>query len=235
MILHVWGVPPGQIPAAMVRGVRDRLALRGYPGLTFAKVLGTGSGHTFAPQDADPRHWALLTCWDAPQAADAFERSRVVGRWDAAATERLRLTMTPLTSTGRWSGRDPFGSLRSPASDATPAPGAGEPIAALNRARIQWRQLPAFWKTLPAVVAPLPHQPGLVWSLGMGEAPVGYQGTLTVWRDLDSMLDFAYSTPGHREAIRLTRHRGWFTEELFARLRVREVDGTFDGKAVTIA
>jgi hypothetical protein len=234
--LHVWGVPTGQIPAAMTRGARDRLTLRGYPGLTFAKVLGTGSGLTFAPRDADPHHWALLACWDAPQAAEAFERSRVVGRWDAAATERLRLTMTPLTSTGRWSGRDPFGSLGSQASElAASSPGAGEPIAALTRARIQWRQLPAFWKTLPAVVAPLPTQPGLVWSLGMGEAPVGFQGTFTVWHDLDAMLDFAYNTPGHREAIRATRERGWFTEELFARLRVRDIEGTFDGKAVTIA
>ena len=133
MTLHVWGVPTGQIPAAMTRVGRDRFALRGYPGLTFAKVLGTGSGRTFAPQHADPHHWALLACWDAPQAADAFERSRVVGRWDAAATERLRLTMTPLTSTGRWSGRDPFGSLSSQASMRHPMPGRCQ--APANRSR----------------------------------------------------------------------------------------------------
>ena len=238
MTLHVWGVPTGQIPAAMTRVARDRVSLRGYPGLTFAKVLGTGSGLTFAPQDADPHHWALLACWDAPQAADAFERSRVVRRWDASASERLRVTMTPLTSTGRWSGHDPFGPgapASDAASDAASLQDAGEPIAAVTRARIQWRQLPAFWRTLPAAVAPLPTQPGLVWSLGMGEAPVGFQGTFTVWRDLSSMLDFAYNTPGHREAIRLTRERGLFSEELFARLRVTDIDGTFDGSPVTVA
>src|SRR5215207_1572331 len=142
--------------------------------------------------------------------------------------------MTPLTSTGRWSGRDPFGSLGAQASDVTSLPPVGEPVAAVTRARIQWRQLPAFWKTLPAAVAPLPTQPGLVWSLGMGEAPVGFQGTFTVWRDLDAMNAFAYNTPGHRQAIRLTRERSWFTEELFARLRVRGIDGTFDSKAVTV-
>jgi hypothetical protein len=69
VLLHVWTVPTSGALPAMARLATDRVALRGYPGLTFAKLLGTGSGRTFAPQDADPRHWALLTCWDAPHAA----------------------------------------------------------------------------------------------------------------------------------------------------------------------
>ncbi len=223
--LHVWGVPTGQVPAAMTRVARDRLALRGYPGLTFAKLLGTGNGHTFAPQDADPHHWALLTCWDAPHAAKTLEYSRVIRRWDAAAAERVRISMTPQQSKGQWSGRQPFGSKQR----AVQNPDPGELVAGITRARIRWRQLPAFWKTLPSVVSPLPTQPGLIWSLGIGEAPIGLQGTFSLWRDVEAMHQFAHDTPGHREAIQQTRRTGWYSEELFARLRVVDVNGTFNG------
>ena len=226
--LHVWGTSTRHLPGAVARVALDRFAVRGYPGMTFAKVLGTGSGQTFAPQDADPHHWALLACWDAPHAAATFERSRVVGRWDDASTERLRILMSPVSSTGQWSGRQPFGTPRRPADDTT----AG-PVAAITRARIRWRQLPAFWRSVPEVTASLASQPGLLWSLGIGEAPVGLQGTFSVWDDMASMNNFAYRTAGHRRAIEQTRQTGWFTEELFARFTVHEIDGTFDGRPVT--
>jgi hypothetical protein len=98
--LHVWTVPTAGVVPAVARLAVDRFRLRGYPGLTFAKLLGAGSGQTFAPQDADPHHWALLTCWDSAHAAVTFEQSRVVRRWDAAASERLRITMKPISSRG---------------------------------------------------------------------------------------------------------------------------------------
>ena len=222
--LHVWGTPSGRLPAVLTHVALDRFGVRGYPGLTFAKVLGTGSGQTFAPQDADPHHWALLTCWDAPHAAATFERSRIVRHWDAAATERVRVLMTPVSSIGTWSGRQPFGS---PSRPRGASPG---PVAALTRARIRWRELPAFWRALPYVTAPLATQPGLRWSLGIGEAPIGFQGTFSIWDDMASMDAFAYRTSGHRRAIDQTRDHGWFREELFARLTVQEVDGEFDGR-----
>lgn len=228
--LHVWGVPTRQIPASMGRVGRDRLSLRGYPGLQFAKLLGTGSGSTFAPQHADPHHWALLACWDAPHAAETFERSRVVRRWDAAASERLRLTMKPMTSTGQWSGREPFGPEVTHESSNT----ATTPVATLTRARIRLSQNRAFWKALPDVVAPLPTQPGLMLSLAIGEAPIGFQGTFSVWSDLAAMKAFAYQTPGHRAAIADAHKHDWFAEELFARFHVVAADGTFMGEQVTL-
>jgi hypothetical protein len=230
--LHVWGIPTRQIPAALARVAGDRLAVRGYPGLRFAKVLGTGNGMTFAPQDADPRHWALLACWDAPHAAETFEHSQVMRRWDAACTERARVLMTPLSSTGQWSGRQPFGSPPAP-TQRSPSDEPG-PVAAITRARIRLSQLTNFWRTLPDVTAPLTSQPGLHWSLGIGEAPVGLQGTFSVWHDMVAMNDFVYQTPGHRRAIAQTRETGWFTEELFARFHVVEVDGAYRGRSVKL-
>jgi hypothetical protein len=231
VLLHVWTVPTSGVLPAMTRLATDRLALRGYPGLTFAKLLGTGSGQTFAPQDADPHHWALLTCWDAPHAAATFEHSRVVRRWDAACSERLRVLMTPLSSNGQWSGRRPFGTPSIRPGDLTPGTG---PVAAITRARIRWNQLPAFWRSVPDVTASLATAPGLRWSLGIGEAPIGLQGTFSVWDDLAAMNSFAYKTAGHRRAIEQTRETGWFSEELFARFLVEEMEGTFDGHPVDV-
>ncbi|MEO8106576.1 MAG: monooxygenase [Actinomycetes bacterium] len=226
--LHVWTVPTTGIAPAIARLAVDRFRLRGYPGLTFAKLLGTGSGQTFAPQDADPRHWALLTCWDSPHAATTLERSRVVGRWDAAATERLRLTMTPLSSIGRWSGQQPFGAASSP-SPRVENMASDQPIASITRARIKPRQLPAFWRAVPEVVADLHQTDGLLWSKGIGEAPIGLQGTFSVWRDTAALQRFAHESKGHRAAIKRTRQTEWFAEELFARFAVVDSEGTVDG------
>jgi heme-degrading monooxygenase HmoA len=226
--LHVWTIPTAGITSAVARLAVDRFRLRGYPGLTFAKLLGTGSGQTFAPQDADPHHWALLTCWDTPHAATTFERSRVLRRWDAAATERLRITMRPLSSMGHWSRRQPFGAQ----NPAAPAPDG--PVASITRARIQPSQLRAFWRSVPDVATELSTADGLIWSKGIGEAPVGLQGTFSIWRDADAIRRFAYESPSHRQAIAHTRETGWFAEELFARFSVLAIDGTLDGAPLQV-
>ena len=109
--LHVWGVPVSQVPSAFMAMGRDRGPVRRLPGLTFAKLLGTGDGRTFTPRDADARHWGLLACWSEVAAAEAFEQSAVARRWTtrSRAGEQLRITMEPLTSKGTWAGRRPFG------------------------------------------------------------------------------------------------------------------------------
>ena len=226
--LHVWTVPTAGIASAIGRLAVDRFRLRGYPGLTFAKLLGTGSGKTFAPQDADPHHWALLTCWDTPQAATTFERSRVLRRWDAAATERLHITMRPLSSMGSWSRHRPFGSA--PSASAI----SDGPVASITRARIRPSQLRAFWRSVPEAASALTETNGLIWSKGIGEAPIGLQGTFSIWRDADAIRRFAYESPGHREAIARTRDAQWFSEELFARLSICTIDGTIDGSALPV-
>jgi hypothetical protein len=229
--LHVWTVPTAGIAPAVARIALDRFRLRGYPGLTFAKLLGAGSGQTFAPQDADPHHWALLTCWDTPHAAATVERSHVIRRWDDAATERLRLTMKPLSSIGRWSGKQPFGGTAS--SDSAPKSSAAlesdHPIASITRARIRPHQLRHFWRAVPEVASSLASTDGLLWSMGIGEAPIGLQGTFSVWRDTAALRRFAYQNPGHQQAIRRTRETQWFAEELFARFAVVDIEGTIDG------
>lgn len=218
--LRVWGVD--RVVPALLRMAAGRRRLRRTPGLRFAKLLGTGSGRTFTPRDADPHHWALLTVWDEPSAAPALARSPLVRAWDDAARERLRVVMTPLTSRGRWSGTEPF------VTDARPA-WAG-PVAALTRARLRPSRALSFWHAVPPVVADLDSAPGLRLGLGIGEAPIGLQGTFSIWESSRHLVDFAYRSPAHRSAVARTGPARWYAEELFARLAVDRVEGHYRGR-----
>ena len=220
--LHLWGVPRRHVPTAVTRMALDRTALRRQPGLRFAKLLGTGDGTTFTVRDADLRHWAVLAVWDGEGAAGAFDRSRMARRWDDASDERLRVSLRPVASRGRWAGRAPFG-------DPTPRRVDG-PVAALTRARIRPSRARQFWRSVPPVSADLHRTPGLRLAVGVGEAPIGLQGTFSLWDGSDALGAFAHRGAAHREAVRRTAELGWYAEELFARFAVLELDGTYRGR-----
>ena len=220
--LHVWGVAPRRVPAALLRLATQRRPLRRAPGARFAKLLGTGSGRTFTRRDADLGHWAMLVCWESAAAAAAFEAGPLVGAWDRAAHERLRVLMGPLAARGRWSGRTPFG------TDRLQAP-AG-PVAVITRARIRPRRSRAFWRAVPPVAAGLRDAPGLRLAFGIGEAPIGLQGTFSLWQSSDSLVGFAYRQAAHAAAIRRTSEVGWYAESLFARFTVLDVAGRYQGR-----
>jgi hypothetical protein len=211
--LHVWAVPRAQVPAALARMALDRGRARRTPGVRFAKMLGTGSG--FGLRDSNLRRWAKLSTWNAPGP------DPVAASWAALAEETLQLDLRPLASTGRWSGREPFGS---------PVPARHEgPVLALTRARLVPRQAATFWRAVPPVTAALQAAPGLRASLAVGEAPVGLQGTISLWDSAAALQGFAYDSPAHRQVITQTARVGWYAEELFARFEVLHASGTLDG------
>ena len=220
--LHVWGVPARAVPAAVLGMAADRPALRRAPGLRFAKLLGTGSGRTFTVRDADPRRWALLAVWDDAAAADAFERGPTVARWRRRADEEWTARLRPLAARGRWAGREPFGRPRPQRWDG--------PVAAVTRARLVPGKALRFWRAVPPVSADLHAGPGLRFALGIGEAPVGLQGTFSVWESAATLNSFAYDRPAHAAVVRRTAEEGWYAEELFARFAVLSAEGTVRGR-----
>lgn len=220
--LHVWGVARRGIPGALWRMAADRRPLRSVPGLRFAKLLGTGSGRTFTVGDADPRRWGLLAVWADEAAAAAFEESGVVRRWRRTAEEEWRVRLRPLASRGRWSRREPFGRPAAQRWDG--------PVAAVTRARLRPRTALGFWRAVPPVSADLHAGPGLRLALGIGEAPVGLQGTFSVWDSTAALNAFAYGRPAHTDVVRRTAGEGWYAEELFARFAVLSAAGTVRGR-----
>jgi hypothetical protein len=203
--LHVWRVPRRSVGSAMLR-----LAFGGrrLPGVRFAKFLGTGTGTTFGPGDSDLTRYAAVVVSDRPVELPG---------WDRLATSSARLDLQPLTSRGRWSGREPFGSPSDGRSDGM--------VLALTRARLRPAKMLAFWRASPPVARELAAAPGLLARFGMGEAPIGWQGTVSVWRNAADLSRFAYRQPEHRAVIARTRADRWYAEELFARFAIREISG----------
>ncbi len=227
--LHVWRVPPRRIPRAVAQMGAGRRPLRRTPGLRFAKLLGIGDGATFTIRDSDPTRWALLSAWADPGAAGAFEQSAVARKWRRLAVEAWRVDLLPLAARGRWAGREPFGQPRAARWEG--------PVAALTRARLRPHKAATFWRAVPPVASDLwsgrsggAARPGPRLALGIGEAPVLFQGTFSVWDDADALTGFAYRSPAHLDAIERTATEGWYAEELFARFGVLRSAGTLAGR-----
>ena len=217
--LHLWGVSGRGVPRALAHRATDRRPLRRTQGLRFAKLLGTGSGRTFTVRDADPRRWGLLAVWDDEAAATAVP---VVDRWRAFADEEWSARLRPLTARGLWSRREPFG---------RPVPTRWDgPVAAVTRARLVTRRAARFWSAVPPVSADLHRSPGLCMAVGIGEAPLGLQGTFSVWETGGALNAFAYDRAPHAAVVERTAREGWYAEELFARLAVLSTSGTVAGR-----
>ena len=215
--LHVWRVSRRALPRALTRMAVDPRRLRATPGVRFGKLLGTGDGTGFGPTDADLTRWAAVIAWADPGRAAGFDDTPVGRAWRRIAHAAARIDLRPLSSRGRWSGVEPFGDPR----DGT----ATGPVLALTRARLRPHRAATFWRAVPPVAAALRDTPGLIARFGIGEAPLGWQGTISVWRDATDLVQFAYRHPEHRSAIMRTPGQRWYAEELFARFDVRDVIG----------
>lgn len=225
--LYLWGVPTRHAGRALLLMATQRSALRALPEVTFAKLLGTGSGRTFTVRDADINHWgAMVVTRSAGASAEALAASGPIRRWEAIAEETLVVRMRPLASRGQWAGREPFGSPHPHRWDG--------PVAAVTRGRIRARQLARFLSAVPPVAADLAGRPGLVLSVGIGEAPIGLQGTFSIWDSNQAITEFAQRGDAHRRVMQQTKDTGWYAEELFARLAVLEAHGTFDRNPIAL-
>ena len=197
--LHVWRVR--HVAPALVRMALSRRP----PHASFAKFVGTASG--FRPTEADLTRYAAVTVSESPV---------LFPHWDRLAVSRCRVDLALLSSHGRWSGREPFGA---------PVPKSGGMVLALTRARLRPAKALTFWRAIPPVVAELDEAPGLLARFALGEAPIGWQGTVSVWRDSADLTRFAYRQPEHRAVIARTPADRWYAEDLFARFAVREISG----------
>jgi hypothetical protein len=68
--------------------------------------------------------------------------------------------------------------------------------------------------------------------MGIGEAPVGLQGTFSVWANGAALSNFAHRRSPHREVMEKTHDIEWYAEELFARFALVDTSGTYNGLAI---
>ena len=200
---------------------RQRLSMRKLPGLTFYKLMGTGSGKTFTVRDADLNHWCILSVWETQEDSLAYLTSKPARQWRKIALTEANIELEPLSAKGTWAKKSPFGN---------PVPEKWDGLtAALTRASIKPRWWREFWRSVPPVSADLNSTAGLITSLGIGEAPIGLQGTFSIWETNESITAFSSKQKPHAAVIARTHETGWYSEELFARFKVTKLSGTFAG------
>lgn len=192
----------------------DRFRLILDKNVSFHKSLGTGKGETFAPGDADPLRWGLLA---SVGDVEAFDDSFVVKRWRGISTREFRAVLDPISSHGRWAGEEPF---------VAAVKGWEGQVVSITRARIKWNHCLRLWGSVPPVAVALKSARGLVSAIGIGEAPLGFQGTFSLWESASAIKEFAYKGVAHRKAMADTAAYQWYAEELFARFAVRELRGS---------
>ena len=216
VVAYFWQIEKKRIPFALSRMALNRRAVRAFPGVTFSKLLGCGTGERFTPSDADPLRWGILIVIEEDQ-VDAFDKSSVVTKWRKNSRSEFRALLSPISSHGQWSKKEPF-SVSTKASDGA--------IVAITRARISFLGNFRFWKAVPPVTTSLHNSPGLISAIGIGEAPIGLQGTFSLWESGQALRNFAYKGEAHTQVISDTKKYQWYSEELFARFAVLELRGS---------
>ena len=214
-VVYFWRIKMVFLPIAIVFMAINKIQLKRLPGISFIKMLGTGKGESFTPKDADPTRWGILVTISENQISN-LDKSFVIRSWQKICKKEYRVILKPISSHGFWSRKQPF-SVENFDWSAK--------IAAVTRARIVWRKNVIFWRAVPPVTESLHQSPGLLNAIGIGEAPIGLQGTFSVWKDAASLRDFAYKGRAHSEAIKATSAQQWYSEELFARFAVIEERG----------
>ena len=214
-VIYFWKLRERKVGFALLHMALDRRLIRNFSGVRFAKMLGTGKGETFTPRDADAQRWGALAVIEKYQ-IDALDNSKIVKRWRKNSADEVRYLLDPISSHGLWAKTNPF------AYSAVQTDGE---VIAITRARIKWFQNFRFWRAVPPVTQSLHSSPGLIKTIGIGEAPIGLQGTFSHWQTGAALRNFAYKGAAHQEAIAATERHQWYAEELFARFAVRDIRG----------
>lgn len=216
--IYFWSIPSSRVLWAILQMWLSRGPLKRNKEIKFWKLLGTGRGETFTPKDADPRRWGLLV-YINEEGISKFENSKLIARWNNVATSSYSAQLKCISVHGSWSGKRPF------RPEVDPRDWNGK-VAAITRARIKFFKNSIFWRAVPPVTISLKNSPGLLNAIGIGEAPLGLQGTFSLWKDPLSVSTFAYRGEAHKEAIRATEREKWYAEELFSRFAVVEEKGS---------
>jgi hypothetical protein len=214
-VIYFWQIKKVFLPVAILFMAIHKFALKRLPGVSFVKLLGTGKGESFTPKDADPYRWGALVTIQKDN-LDNLDKSKVIIGWQKIAKKEYRAILKPISVHGLWSGKQPF--------EVEKFDWNGK-IAAITRARIVWQKNLIFWRAVPPVTISLHQSPGLINAIGIGEAPIGLQGTFSLWESAAQLRDFAYKGQAHTQAIKATEENKWYSEELFSRFAVVQERG----------
>jgi len=197
--------------------------IRKTPGLQFYKLMGSGREPGFSPLP-DWGVYALLAVWETEAAAQQyFSSADIFQQYLAHSSEQWTIFMKTRQAKGLWSGGNPF-SVSTELDDGNPL------IAVITRATIRPGKLLKFWRYVPTSQRPIQQGcEGLIYTKGIGEAPLMQMATFSVWENMEALKNFAYNSPEHQVAIQKTRQLDWYKEEMFVRFQPYKSQGTWGG------
>ncbi len=221
-VLLVADVAPGSMLWGWSRLVRGPLALAAVPGLRFAKILGSGHEGRFGLRPSSTLTALFLTFDDAAAADRFLAASPEAAAYRRHAREWCSLSLRAWSSRGSWSGTS-FGV-------SGPAPADG-PVVALTRASIRPSRALRFWRQAPPAQRSLSDAPGCRFAIGLGEAPLLRQATISLWDSVAAMDAYARSG-AHLDAIRAAHRDHYFSESMFVRFVPLAIHGNWQGRAI---
>jgi hypothetical protein len=186
----------------------------------FYKLMGCGKNGSFDVQP-DLNKWAVMLFFESIPDSNLSEiniESEVPSKfirfwWKLFQAKTRSFLLEPFAGHGSWDGFT-FKQTGEKETDST------EKIAVLTRASIRFSKAISFWKAVPDTAKQLANQPGLKFTIGIGEIPFFKQATFSVWDSIESVKNYAYRQPAHKIIIQRTRKEKWYKEEMFIRFRV---------------
>ncbi|MEM1003468.1 MAG: hypothetical protein AAGH46_12545 [Bacteroidota bacterium] len=201
---------------ALGRMGRPPIADQDVEGLSFWKPLGIGSGNGFSIWP-DFSMFALLTVFDSEEQAKLYLNSEFMYPYTEDALGFGHILMHTIKAHGQWTKEEPFisGTKFDPK----------RPIAVITRATIKPKLAHKFWRYVPSVSKSMNSYEDLLFTKGIGEYPLLMQATYSLWKNGESMMDYAYKNEKHAAMVKKTRELGWYSEELFSRFHPFEIIG----------
>jgi spheroidene monooxygenase len=196
------------------------------PGLTMAKVMGSGHGGGFSLRPS-ATHQGLICTFSHLDLAMRFLDSPWVQAYQDRARELWRGVMTVQSARGHWDKQAWQATTREALGTQASASG---PLAVLTRASIVPTKAMAFWRYAPAAQAGLSQSEGCLLSMGLGEAPLVRQCTFSLWEDTGAMLRYAQQG-AHQLASAAAYKHEFFSESMFVRMQVLQMSGVWQGRA----
>ncbi len=217
-----------------MRLVAGPSAFSAVPGLLGAKVMGSGHGGGFTLRPS-ASHQGLLCRFDSADAAMDFLHGEQVQAYRDRSQECWAGLMAVTSARGHWD-QQAWGlsdaqvtRLSEDRYCGQPAQPEPLPLAVLTRASIHPAKATAFWRHAPAAQASLDAAQGCLLAVGLGEAPLVRQCTFSLWQSEPDML--AYAQEGaHQQASSAAWRQKFFSESLFARMRVLRMSGLWKGR-----
>lgn len=212
-----------------MRMVRGPSALQ-HEGLLFAKVMGSGHQGGFSLRPS-ATHQGLLCLFDCVSHAQQFFKSEWVKEYRAHSREFCQGLLAITSNKGTWDGVAWDNTPREALEQQYALHDEAAPMAALTRASIKLSKAMAFWRYAPPAQEALQTAQGCELAMGLGEAPMVRQCTLSIWESVEAMNQYARQGP-HMKAIQAAWRHDFFSESMFIRMRLLELQGIWKDKAL---